>query len=157
VLVLDVSPPAFGPAEALTRPAAHAAALRRLRCGAPAWLVASGGEVPAWELRREADLVELWAARSLAPASAAEALRRARGLAAGLGDGGEPALVLLLAPSWYGAEEEVRPVPNLRGLFVRPPGQPGGPPALARLCEGWAALPWGGADQLGRALGRLDP
>jgi WD40 repeat protein len=157
VLVLDVSPAAFGPAEALTRPAAHAAALRRLRCGAPAWLVASGGCCPAWELRREADLVELWAARSLAPACAAEALRRARGLAAGPGDGGESALVLLLAPAWYGAEEQVAAVPGLRGLFVRPPGQGGGRPALVGLCEDWAGLAWGGADQLGRALGRLDP
>jgi hypothetical protein len=128
-------------------------ALSRLRAGVPVWLLASGGGERLWELRREADLVDLWAARSLAPARAAPALARARALAAALG-GAEGALVLLLAPAWYGAEEDVPPLPGLRGLFVLYPGQRARP-ALAGHCEAWAAVAAGAAGELERALGGL--
>jgi ATP-dependent Clp protease ATP-binding subunit ClpC len=154
VLVLDVSPPAFGPVEALTRPAAHAVAVSRQQAGVPVWLVASGGGARVWELRRRADLVELWAARSLAPASAALALEKARALAAGLaGEGADP-VVLVLAPVWYGAEEEVPAVPGLRGLFVDYPRQRTRP-VLAGRCEAWAAVPSSEIGQLERVLAGL--
>jgi ATP-dependent Clp protease ATP-binding subunit ClpC len=154
VLVLDVSPPAFGPVEALTRPAAQAVAVSRQQAGVPVWLVASEGGARVWELRRRADLVELWAARSLAPASAALALAKARALAAGLGEEGAEPVVLLLTPVWYGAEEEVPAVPGLRGLFVDYPGQRVRP-ALAGRCEAWAAVASGQPAELERVLGGL--
>jgi ATP-dependent Clp protease ATP-binding subunit ClpC len=154
VLVLDVSPPAFGPVEAVTRPAAHAVALSRQHAGVPVWLVASGGGARVWELRRRPDLVELWAVRSLAPASAALALEKARALAAGLADEGAKPVVLVLAPVWYGAEEEVPAVPGLRGLFVDYPRQRVRP-VLAGRCEAWAAVPSSEIGQLERVLGGL--
>jgi ATP-dependent Clp protease ATP-binding subunit ClpC len=154
VLVLDVSPPAYGPVEALTRPAAHAVALSRQQAGVPVWLVASGGGARVWELRRRADLVELWAARSLAPASAALALEKARALAAGLGEEGADPVVLLLAPVWYGAEEEVPAVPGLRGLFVDYPRQRTRP-VLAKQCEAWVTVASGQPGELERVLGGL--
>jgi ATP-dependent Clp protease ATP-binding subunit ClpC len=154
VLVLDVSPTAYGPVEAVTRPAAHAVALSRQQAGVPVWLVASGGGARVWELRRRADLVELWAARSLAPASAALALEKARALAAGLGEAGAEPVVLVLAPVWYGAEEEVPAVPGLRGLFVDYPRQRVRP-VLAARCEAWAAIASGQPAQLERVLGGL--
>jgi ATP-dependent Clp protease ATP-binding subunit ClpC len=154
VLVLDVSPPAFGPVEAFTRPAAHAVALSRQQAGVPVWLVASGGGARVWELRRRADLVELWAARSLAPASAALALEKARALAAGLGEEGAEPVVLLLAPVWYGAEEDVPALPGLRALFVDYPRQRTRP-VLAKQCEAWVTVASGQPAQLERVLGGL--
>jgi hypothetical protein len=65
VLVLDVSPPCFGPVEAVTRLAAHITAATLLRAGQPVVLVTTRGSGTVQPLARPADLVALWTQRSL--------------------------------------------------------------------------------------------
>ena len=156
VILLDVSPPSFGPVEAVTRPAAHALAASLIEARVACWLVAAGGRGAALPLERPADLVELWARRSLEPARPARALAAARALAGGLGGGALEPAVVLLAESHFGAEEAagVGAVRGLRALFVRHGGD-GDPPAWSGRCERWAVLPAGRPEGLVSALGGL--
>jgi WD40 repeat protein len=153
VLVLDVSPAAYGPVEALTRRAARLAAARALAAGQRAALVCSGGREAVRELRGPADLAELLSARSAEAACAGRSLRLARAVCAALGPA---SAALVLGPWWYGGGERPPALPGLRGLFVRPPGAaPGGAPALAAACARWAALDAGADADLGAVLAEL--
>jgi hypothetical protein len=142
VLLLDVSPGSFGPVEATTRLAAYALASTLVQARLPVWLVTAGGAGTAAFLEQPADLVEIWARRTLEPARPARALGAARSLRNNLvGRGAFEPVIVLLAQAYFGAdEEEAMPtglVPGLRGLFVKHTGQ-GGRPAWAGRCERWA-------------------
>jgi hypothetical protein len=160
VIVLDVSPPSFGPIEATTRLAAHVLAGSLLEARMPAWLLTAGGTGTAALLDRQADLVDVWTRRTLDPAQPARTLARARALRESLrGWGGLEPVVVLLVQSYFGAEEEPASllagvVSGLRGLFVHHAGQHGRP-AWAGRCERWMAVGVGEESRLGAVLGEL--
>jgi WD40 repeat protein len=155
VLLLDVSPPTYGPVEALTRPAAPILAASLVAAGQPVVLVTAGGRGTTRPLEQRRDLVDLWTARSSAPAEAAGALRAAWACRAQLGVGPDEPLIVALTHAYFGAEEVGLPrVPGLRGLFVQYPGQQVRP-ALAAQCERWESVPAGSIGSLVPALTRL--
>jgi hypothetical protein len=103
VIVLDVSPPCFGPVERLTRPAAHALAHTLRRQGLPVVLVAAGGRPSVHLLEHPADLLVILTRRTLQAADPAQALATAQALRRHLADDGpEPFIVLLTQPWWGG-------------------------------------------------------
>jgi hypothetical protein len=141
--------------EALTRPAAHILAASLVAAGQPVVLVTAGGRGTTRPLERRRDLVDLWTARSHAPAQAAGALRAARACRAQLGVGQDEPLIVALTHAYFGAEEVGLPrVPGLRGLFVQYPGQQVRP-ALAAQCERWETVAAGSVGSLVPALTRL--
>jgi ATP-dependent Clp protease ATP-binding subunit ClpC len=154
VLLLDVSPPTFGPVETVTRLAAHAVASSLLEAGLPVVLITVGGEGSFHPLERREDLVEIWTRRSLEEAQEARALTAARAMAETLREGALEPIVLVLSHAFFGAEAAPSPAPGLRGLFV---GYPGGAarPALAEACERWEVLVAGEVESLHDRLGGL--
>jgi len=156
VLLLDVSPPSYGPVEATTRLAAHVLASSLLQAGLPVVLVTAGGRGEVHALDRLADLVEIWTRRSLEPAAAGQSLRAALALRETLREGPLEPAVVLLAHAYFGAEDQVPAVPCLRGLFVQYPSQQVRP-SLAAACERWESIAAGEtaalADRLARVAG----
>jgi WD40 repeat protein len=152
VLVLDVSPPVFGPVEKTTRLAAHVIASSLLHAGLPAVLLLAGGGV-RW-LERGEDLLEIWTARSLAEVEAGRLLAAARGLRESLAGGPLEPVIVLLTHAFFAAEEEVPAIAGLRGLFVQYPRQQVRP-ALAGHCERMESVAAAETDRLGEILGRL--
>jgi hypothetical protein len=156
VLLLDTSPPTFGPIEALTRLAAFVVGRTLLAAGVPVVLLTpSDMSEQVLSLERPANLVEIWIARTLAPLEVVRALRLASAVRANLRDEGglEPAILLLTQP-WCGAEAAVPAVAELRGLFVQYPGQQAHP-ALAGHCARWQSLAPGETSRLTSVLGHL--
>jgi WD40 repeat protein len=159
VLLLDVSPPCFGPVEAITRLAAFTMAQSLRKVGVPVVLVTNGDGVgdseTVLELRHPQDLLEIWTMRSLKPANAKRCLQLANVMRESLrdGEGLEPVIIVLTQP-WFGAEEEIKEVKELRGLFVQYPGYHTRP-VLADVCEIWHSLEPGQTRGLGQVLGRL--
>ena len=155
VLVLDVSPPTFGPVERATRLAAHVIASTLLEAGLPAVLVTAGGRGSVRALERRSDLVDLWTLRSLEGADEAAAVRVARAMRETLAGDELAPIVVLLSHVFFGADEEVlRDVPGLRGFFVQYPGRAVRPP-LAETCERWESVGAGELEGLEQRLGRL--
>lgn len=154
VLVLDVSPPTFGPVEAITRLAAHILAASSLEAGQPLFLITAGGEGTAHAVERADDLVEIWTARSHEPARERACLHAARAVRHALhGSVLEPVIVLLTHP-YFGAEARLPTMPTLRALFVQYPRQRV-TPALASACECWESVAAGDTAALPSRLGRL--
>jgi ATP-dependent Clp protease ATP-binding subunit ClpC len=155
VLVLDVSPAAFGPIEAMTRPAAHAVATTLRAAGLPVALVTAGGAGTARLADSAAAALAVLTERSLELADAVRAMAKAETLRRTLtGHGAEP-LVLLLSHPWFGAEEPDAMIPTgLRALFIQYPGTPVRP-AWADRCARSETLPPNAWSQLPQALGRL--
>ncbi len=154
VLVLDVSPPVFGPIERTTRLAAHVVASSLLDAGLPVVLVTAGGRGSVRTLERSADLVDIWTERSLEGADEPGVLRVARAMRETLAGDALSPVVVLLSHVFYGADEEPPEVPGLRGLFVQYPGRTVRPP-LAAACERWESVGSGEVEGLGERLGRL--
>ncbi len=154
VLVLDVSPPVFGPVEKTTRLAAHVVASSLLDAGLPVVLVTAGGRGSVRTLERPADLVEIWTERSLEGADEPGVLRVARAMRETLADGVLAPVVVLLSHVFFGADFEMPEVPSLRGLFVDYPGRRVRPP-LSAACERWESVGPGEVEGLGERLGRL--
>ena len=154
VIVLDVSPPTFGPVEGLLRPAAHALARMMVEAGQPAALVTAGGEGRVIPLERGADLVAIHTLRARTHADVSDTVGRAVSATRAL-RGAEPPLVLLLTHARFGSEAAEAPaIPGLRGLFVHATGQAPAPPWADR-CERVEVLGSQAAPELPRALGRL--
>jgi WD40 repeat protein len=156
VIVLDVSPPTFGPVESVTRLAAHLVASTLREAGVPVVLVTPDEPADAIVvIEHRADLVEAWTRRTLSPANAVRLLRAASAVRASLGTAGaaDPA-VLLLSHCWFGAEDRLPEVPGLRGLFVRHPGHDVSP-AAASCCERHHRLAASETSSLGRVVGEL--
>jgi hypothetical protein len=154
VLLLDTSPPTFGPVEAITRLAAFIVARTLRDAGVPVVLITPGeqGE-QVLPLEHTADLIEIWTHRTLQPLDAARALRLASAVRANLHDGSGPEpVILLLTQAWCGAEVAVPVIENLRGLFVQYPGQQVRP-ALAAQCARWQSVAAGQSEGLANILG----
>jgi hypothetical protein len=159
VLLLDVSPPTFGPVEAITRLAAYTLARSLRKVGIPVVLVTTGegpaGRETVQELEHAADLLEIRTLRTLKPAHPVRSLKLANALRAGLRNGGGPEpVILLLTQPWFGAEDPMPPVKSLRGLFVQYPSNQVRP-ALADACERWHSLAPAQTTNLSHILGEL--
>lgn len=155
VLVLDTSPPVFGPIEAVTRLAAHIAASSLIAAQLPLVLVTLGGRGRVEVLSRRADLVSIWTERTLDLAEPRRGLALAQGMARTIRDGQLPPAILLLSHAWCAAEEhDLEAPPGLRALFVQYPRQDIKPP-FADRCERWESVPSGTTDALEQVLGRL--
>ncbi len=127
VILLDISPPTFGPVEKITRSAAHIVAASLMERNIPAVLVTTEAVPIVLELRNTSDLITLWTRRSPAPAAPDTALRTAYAAAYHLNDGAVDPIVLFLTHAWFssktlGAEH------NPRTLFAAYPNQTGRPP-----------------------------
>ncbi len=155
VLVLDVSPPTFGPVEGATRLAAHVIASSLLEAGLPLVLVTAGGRGSVRTLERPSDLVDLWTSRSPEGADDAGALRLASAMRETLAGDELAPVVVLLSHAFFGADEDALPdVPGLRGFFVQYPGRTVRP-TLAEACERWQSVAAGEVEGLEERLGRL--
>ncbi|MSQ48630.1 MAG: WD40 repeat domain-containing protein [Deltaproteobacteria bacterium] len=155
VIVLDVSPPCYGPVEALTRVAAHSLASSLRHQGVPVVLLTAGGPCGVYPLEHPADLLTVFTARTLKAVEAQTTLQVAQRLCPSLAHEGTEAVILLLTHAWWGAEEPEMPgIVGLRGFFVQYPGQHI-TPAWAHRCERWESLGPTQFASLPTALGRL--
>jgi len=156
VLVLDVSPTAFGPVEAMLRQAAHALAASLLDMGLPAYFIAAGGQNEARAIAHRTDLFEVLTARAREPVHTGNTLTLAAELCASLPMHGplEPTIVLLSHPS-FGEEDLDVPAPkDLAGFFVHYPGHPR-EPAWQRRCKRAVCLGPDDEGLLAAALGQV--
>jgi ATP-dependent Clp protease ATP-binding subunit ClpC len=156
IILLDVSPPVFGPVEATTRLAAHTAARAVLEAGLTAMLVTPADTGPLMApIERPSDLAEVWTRRSFSAADERRLLALAQALRAALPhEPGIAPLVLLLTHTWFGADEDLPAMPHLRGLFVQHPGHPN-QPAFAARCERHLCLPPGELANLAQQLAEV--
>ena len=156
VLLLDVSPPTFGPIEAVTRIAAFAVANSLRQAEIPVVLITTGEEQEQIvQLDNPQDLVEIWMQRAIAPANEVRSLKLAHAIRTNLLDesGLEP-IILLLTHPWFGAEQKISRIQGLRALFVQYPSVQV-QPAIANLCERWEDLSAKQTAELGQILGYL--
>ncbi len=156
VLLLDVTPPAFGPIEAITRIAAFAVANSLRQADIPVVLIATGEEQDRiLQLDNPENLVEIWTQRSLSPANEVRTLKLANAVRTNLKDeSGQEPMILLLTQPWFGAEKNMPRVQGLRGLFIQYPSMDV-KPSIANLCERWETLAAGKTAELGQILGYL--
>ncbi|OUL34959.1 hypothetical protein BV372_12695 [Nostoc sp. T09] len=156
VLLLDVSPPVFGPIEAITRIAAFAVANFLRQADIPVVLISTGEEQEQiLQLENPQDLVEIWTYHAMSPANELRSLKLANAIRTNLLDesGLEP-IILLLTHPWFGAEVQLSRVPGLRGLFVQYPNMQV-KPAIANLCERYSYIDAEQTADLGQILGYL--
>jgi len=156
VLLLDVSPPTFGPIEAITRIAAFAVANFLRQAEIPVVLVTTGEEQERIvQLDNPQDLVEIWTQRAIAPPNEIRSLKLAHAVRTNLLDesGLEP-IILLLTHPWFGAEQKISRIKGLRGLFIQYPAVQV-QPAIANLCERWENISAKQTEELGQILGYL--
>jgi len=156
VLLLDVSPPTFGPIEAITRIAAFAVANFLRQAEIPVVLVTTGEEQERIvQLDNPQDLVEIWTQRAIAPPNEIRSLKLAHAVRTNLLDesGLEP-IILLLTHPWFGAEQKISRIKGLRGLFIQYPAVQV-QPAIANLCERWENISAKQTAELGQILGYL--
>jgi len=156
VILLDVTPPVFGPIEAITRLAAYIVASFLRDAEIPVVLITTGDEQEQIiHLNHPPDLVEIWTQRVLSPPHEARSLKLASAIRSNLQEeGGPKPIILLLTHPWFGAEQKISGIPGLRGLFVQYPDMLV-PLAIANLCERYSSI---NADQtlvLGQILGYL--
>lgn len=152
LIVLDVSPPCFGPVEKLTRQAAYILANTLYKAQKPVMLLAAGGQNSFVPIEKPADLLEVWVRRSLQPVQIGLTLQTARALAATLQEDDVKPLVMLLTHTYFGMEENIAAeIPHLRGLFVRHP-QTSVPPAWGKHCERWEVMDDTALDRLPATL-----
>jgi WD40 repeat protein len=159
VILLDVSPPTFGPIEKITRQAAFTIAQSIRRAGQRVILLTNSDGIKKgqWllELNHPADLLETWLQRTLKSIPASCSLELARVLRAGLqeNEGLEP-IILVLSHPWFGAEGKIPEMKGLRGLFVQYPHYPV-VPVLAGKCEKWKNIETTQIDELASILAQL--
>jgi ATP-dependent Clp protease ATP-binding subunit ClpC len=155
VIVLDISPPCFGPIEALTRPAAHALATTLRQHQIPVVLLAAGGQATVHLLDQPADLLQLFTRRTRQPVHTADTLAQAQALCRTLQGHDRTPLILLLTHPWWGVDAPHLPAPpHLRALFVQYPGKPVHP-VWAERCERWETIGPEQGDRLAVVMGRL--
>ena len=156
VLLLDVTPPAFGPVEAITRIAAFAVANSLRQANMPVVLINTGEEQDRiLQLDNPENLVEIWTERSLAPANEVRTLKLANAVRTNLKvESGQEPMILLLTQPWFGAEKNMPRVSGLRGLFIQYPNMDV-KPTIADVCERYETLAAGHTAELGQILGYL--
>jgi WD40 repeat protein len=114
-IVLDTTPPTFGPVEAVLRLAAHVMAAVLLAAGVEAALVVLDAPGRAEILRRPGDLMRVWATRTLQPPALAPALATAAAV-------GYP-VVAVLTTHHLARGYPLIPGPPLRVLTTHAPGE----------------------------------
>jgi ATP-dependent Clp protease ATP-binding subunit ClpC len=135
VLLLDVSPPNFGPVERLTRTAAHVVAATLIEAGVPARFVAAGGNWDPRPLENASDLLLIWTKRSFEQVNAPQALSHAHKIARCLkADPLEP-IVIVFSHTFFCADDAPPALPELRAVFGAYPGCEGVSPPLAAHCK----------------------
>ena len=155
VIILDVTPPNFGPIEGMTRLAAHILATTLLRANINSLLITTGETVRVHRISRQADIIEIWTERSVFPADIPQTLKVAQTLRRTLNQGGNEAGIILLSHSWFGgANSKYIIMPGLRALFVNYPKQQIEPP-FGQYCEQYKVLGYKDFSQLPDVLGRL--
>jgi hypothetical protein len=155
VLVLDVSPPTFGPIEAVTRSAAHIIATSLLTAKMPVVVVTAGGKSTMRIVAQREDIVDIWTERSLEPADEAAALKLARAMRENLRGGPLEPVVVVLSHAWFAADlAETPELSGVRALFVQYPGQHV-TPTFAPRCERWESVESTRPSDLDLVLGRL--
>jgi ATP-dependent Clp protease ATP-binding subunit ClpC len=154
VLIMDASPPCFGPVEFTTRLAAHVIANALLQARLPAVLVTTEKTGSICTLEEPSHLVDIWMARHLEPVNVVRTLNIAQTLRDTLRDGSQEPLIVLLSQPWFGAQEAIPAISGLRGLFVQYPKQRV-KPALAEQCERWESIYAGTLVSLKERLERL--
>ncbi len=156
VLLLDITPPVFGPVEAITRIAAYAVANSLRQANIPVVLITNGEQQDRMlQLDNTENLVEIWTERTLAPANEVRTLKLANAVRTNLKDeSGQEPMILLLTQPWFGAEKNMPRIQGLRGLFIQYPNMDI-KPSIAHLCERWETLAAGQTAELGQVLGYL--
>ncbi len=156
VLLLDVTPPTFGPIESITRIAAFAVANSLRQAEIPAVLITTGEEQEQIvQLDNPQDLVEIWTQRAIAPANEVRIFKLANAIRANLmDDSGLEPIILLLTHPWFGAEKKISRIQGLRALFVQYPSIQV-QPAIANLCERYSYIDAKQTADLGQILGYL--
>lgn len=128
VLLLDVSPPTFGPVEELTRLAAFSVAEALLEAHQPVALVLAGGPTRTLQITSTSHLLACWTERAYAAADEAEALQQAKRLAALMTTDTLAPRILVLSHAHFGRDLiGTQADPNRHGLFIAYPGQSGRP------------------------------
>ena len=156
VVVLDVTPPTFGPVGRLLRSAACAAAEVLLSAGQPIALVTAGGECSVSLVRDPTELVLAQTHRSSSPLLPGSVMELAARLQRQLRRGPEVPIVLLFTHVRWGGAEAVTPTPpRLRALFVQDASSQGPHPEWEGRCERAERIHWKDANALSVALGRL--
>ncbi|MEM7578411.1 MAG: WD40 repeat domain-containing protein [Cyanobacteria bacterium P01_A01_bin.80] len=156
VLLLDISPPAFGSIETITRISAFTVANFLRKANIPVVLITNGEEQEQiLQLDNPEYLVEIWAKRSISPINEVRSLKLANAIRTNLKDesGLEP-IILLLTHPWFGAEAKLSPIPGLRGLFVQYPSVQV-QPTIAKLCDRYLCIDVKQTAELGETLGYL--
>jgi hypothetical protein len=154
IIVLDISPPSFGPIETSLRLAAHIIASSLLQAQLPVVLVIPGDIETVQPIEQSADLVEIWTQRRLKFANLNRVFSVARAMRETLHDGHlEPAIVLLTYAQFVADAQHTLPS-GLRALFVQYP-TPAIRPPFARHCERWESVVVGQSEELGEKLGKL--
>ncbi len=155
VIVLDVSPACTGPAESITRMAAHIAAAGCIRSGLPAVLIACADNERVFDLKSTADLLEVWVHRGLAAVEPRRVLQLAERLRHGLRlANAEPAILLLTHAGFASESDDLPNVRDIRALFVRYAGR-SDRPAMASRCQRWETVPPTPNADLANTLTRL--
>ncbi len=154
VILLDVTPPCFGPIESVTKPAAHIIADALYRAGLPAVLITTGEPVAVSILEQPADFLEIWTRRDYSSADPARAFAAASAMRETLRNGPVEPVVVLLTHPWFAEGDGAPPVPGLRALFVQYPGRRVAPP-FGKHCERFESLLLGEVERLPDILGRL--
>ncbi|OAD18751.1 repeat, subgroup [Candidatus Thiomargarita nelsonii] len=154
IIVLDITPPCFGPIETLTRLAAHIIATSLWQAQLPVVLVTTDDIGSVHPLEQPADLVEIWAQRNLKPANINRTLSAARAMRETLHEAYVEPVIVLLTHTWFAVEKNISPPTGLRALFVQYPKQQIRPP-FAKHCERWESVMAGKSAGLGEILGRL--
>ncbi|NEO73944.1 hypothetical protein [Moorena sp. SIO3H5] len=156
VLLLDVTPPVFGPVEALTRMAAYSISCLLQQARIPVVLVTTGeDEERLIELNNSIDLISIWTQRSMEPPNELRSLKLADAVRSNLrNESGLEPMILLLTQPWFGAEAKIPRIQGLRGLFIQYPSCDV-IPALGSLCERWESVGARQKEELGQILGYL--
>ena len=115
VIILDTTPPTFGPVEATLRLTAHTLAATLLAAGQDAALITLDDPAAVKFVHRPADLMAIWTTRTLHPPALAPALSAAAAL-------GYPATVVMTTHH-LAAQHPLIARPQLRILTTHAPGE----------------------------------
>jgi ATP-dependent Clp protease ATP-binding subunit ClpC len=157
VLLLDVTPPMFGPPEQVARLAADTVARSLVQARVPLVLVTTSSDQDRELIRpveRASDLLEIWTTRTLNLANSTRSLRLAEAVRRQLRDGVLEPIVLVLSHTWFGWDAEPTKPQHLRGLFIEYPRH-AARPSLADVCERWESHPCVANPNLPRILAQL--
>jgi hypothetical protein len=152
-IILDTSPPTFGPVEVVLKTVVHAATTALWRAGLNPTIIYLDRPGLAVEIGHPADLAIMWTRRSLRPPDLTTALRTADPTVTGIASPGNPTTAVL-THHHLAREHPVNPAPGLRVVTTHHPGDE--PPHNATRHPDHLHLPpRPGAEALADAVRRL--